>query len=172
MLMLDLFSGAGGASAAFLDRGWRVVRVDNDPDCRPDIVADLMTWRWDGPTPDFVWASPPCTEFTRSALPWFRAEPAPSLALVQRAVAVVQELMPRFWVIENVRGAIKWFRPMLGSPRWCGGPVCLWGDFPAFHCNVRPWKQRLSSRKRRERATIPYNLSRALALSIESGVLF
>lgn len=49
LLMLDLCCGLKGASAAMRDRGWEVVR---------------------GRRPDLVWASPPCTEFSRESMPW------------------------------------------------------------------------------------------------------
>lgn len=76
MLMLDLFAGLGGASQAMRERGWEVVTVDNDPAFGCTVTADLASWSWDGPTPDLVWASPPCTEFSRESMPWCRSKPA------------------------------------------------------------------------------------------------
>jgi len=45
-LALDLFAGRGSATAAMRDRGWRVIRVDNDPVMEPDVLADIATWRY------------------------------------------------------------------------------------------------------------------------------
>jgi hypothetical protein len=50
-LMLDLFAGTGGASRAFMEAGWEVVTVDNDPRHGPAVVADLRTWSWGGRPP-------------------------------------------------------------------------------------------------------------------------
>ena len=43
MQILDIFAGLGGASAAFKDRGWDVVTVDNDPRFDCTHTADLST---------------------------------------------------------------------------------------------------------------------------------
>ena len=49
MLMLDLCCGLKGASQAMKSAGWSVLTVDIDERFAPDVVADLMTWRYDGP---------------------------------------------------------------------------------------------------------------------------
>lgn len=69
MLMLDLCCGLGGASKAMKERGWDVITVDIDPEFNPTIVADLRTFHYSGPRPDLVWASPPCTEFSKYSMP-------------------------------------------------------------------------------------------------------
>lgn len=40
-VMLDLFSGLGGASQVMVERGWKVIRVDIESRFKPDIVADV-----------------------------------------------------------------------------------------------------------------------------------
>lgn len=166
-LMLDLFAGTGGASRAFRDAGWEVVTVDHDPQHGADVVADLTAWSWDGERPALVWASPPCEAFSRTSMPWCRPAPEPSLALVRAALRVVRESRPRYWVLENVRGAVPYLRPLLGEPRVVAGPFHLWGYFPPFRLDVPPFKERLSSTRRVERAAVPYALSEALLRAIE-----
>lgn len=171
MLMIDLFAGLGGASQAFRDRGWEVVTVDNDPRFNCTHTADITTWTWDGPRPNLVWASPPCTEFSRECMPWCRTGNVPSLALVQSALRVIHECDPDWWVLENVRGSIKYIAPLLGKPKQSHGPFFLWGQFPPFRCRVKFFKGRLSSQSRAERAMIPTVLSESLARAIESNLL-
>src|SRR5687767_3380289 len=100
-LMLDPFSGTGGASSAFKAAGWRVVTVDNDPQHNPSVVADLNTWSWwdsfSDEIPTFVWASPPCTEFSRESMPWCRTGKTPDLGLVFSAMRIIAECQPKFW---------------------------------------------------------------------------
>lgn len=168
MLMLDLFAGLGGASQAMRDRGWEVVTVDVDPAFGCTVTADLAGWSWDGPPPDLVWASPPCTEFSRESMPWCRTGKEPSLSLVRSALRIVGECRPAWWVLENVRGATKYINPLLGEPKQSHGPFFLWGQFPAFGCRVRPFKEKLSGKERARRAKVPYHLSRALAVACES----
>lgn len=70
MRVLDLFSGTGGWSAAFLDRGHEVYRIDNDEqfaDVPHTTIVDVlrlgpMTDRW-----DVILASPPCQAFSLAA---------------------------------------------------------------------------------------------------------
>jgi hypothetical protein len=169
VLMLDLFAGLGGASAAMRDRGWEVVTVDNDPAFGCTVTADLSAWLWDGPRPDLVWASPPCTEFSREFMPWCRTGVDPSTVLVESAIRIIGECGPAWWVLENVRGSIKWLRPILGEPAQSVGPFFLWGRFPAFSArSSKRRKESMSSSWKAERARVPYELSRALAVACES----
>jgi hypothetical protein len=166
--MLDLFSGTGGASAAFRQAGWDVVTVDNDPQHHPDVLADLRRWAWAGERPELVWASPPCTEFSRTSMPWCRAKgpPEPSMELVEAALRIVQETQPHYWVLENVRGAVPYLAPLLGAPRVVAGPFHLWGYFPPFRLELPAFKERLGSRDVVKRAAVPSRLSAALLAAV------
>ena len=173
MIMLDLFSGLGGASQVMRERGWKVVSVDVNPDVSPDILADIRDFEWRGPRPDLVWASPPCVEFSRESMPWTRTGRKPDLSLVLATLRVVSETRPRFWVLENVRGAVRWLQPILGAPRTIVFPFHLWGFFPDLgQIDTSGWrnKESLSSASPAERAKIPRELSAAVAIACESQI--
>lgn len=71
--MVDLYAGLGGASAAMKDRDWDVVSVELDPAFRPTVVGDVRALPLrDGLRPDLLWASPPCEEFSKWAMPWHK----------------------------------------------------------------------------------------------------
>lgn len=166
-LMIDLCSGLKGASAAMRERGWKVISVDNDPECEPDIVADILHWSWEGERPDLIWASPPCDEFAREFMPWSRTGSPPDLSIIEACKRIIEEAQPRFWVIENVKGAI----PYLGQARLIIGPFHLWGffpDIPKFKLRYRK-KESMSSSASAERARIPYQLSYKVAIAVESA---
>ena len=173
LTMLDLFSGLGGASAAMRDRGWEVTTLDSNPEFKSDIVADIRDFSWEGGPLDLIWASPPCEEFSREFMPWCKTGVEPSMELVEAAYRVIQGARPRFWVIENTRGAVKWFRPLLGPPTWISNPIYLWGYFPPLpKLRLKMRKEKMSSSWAAERAKIPYEVSLALAISIESAFDF
>lgn len=164
--MIDLFSGRGGASRVMRQRGWRVLSVDLDPRFRPDIIADVrqLPLRL-GARPDLLWASPPCTEFSKLDMPWSRpTAPEPSLACVEATYAAVHALRPRFWVLENVRGAI----PYIGRPTYSACPIFLWGDFPPLQYRRRPYKVKRRHDDPSYRAALPEDLSWAVASAIEA----
>jgi hypothetical protein len=166
VLMLDICAGLGGASQAMRERGWQVVTLDNDPRFGCDITADLTTWTYAGPRPDLLWLSPPCTEFARESMPWCKTGQVPDMTLMRAAFRLVQAIQPRYWILENVRGAV----PYLGSPREIHGPFYLWGYFPSLGRPVLRMrgKERYSSSQRAERAKIPMALSLAVAVAVES----
>lgn len=160
---IDLCCGLGGASSAWKARGWDVLTLDADPRFGADVTVDIREWEYTGPRPLLVWASPPCTEFSRESMPWCRTGAVPDLSIVEACLRVIRQADPEFWVIENVRGAVKWLRPLLGDHRASYGPFFLWGSFPAFRAVVKPFKERLSSARRADRARVPRALSDALA---------
>ncbi len=161
-LVVDLFAGTGGATAAFRAAGWDVLTVDSDPRHRPSIVADVRSLPLALRRPvTLLWASFPCTEFS-DANP--RRPDRPSLELYFAALAAVRDLHPRFWIVENVRGAI----PYLGVPVQKIGPWCLWGYFPPIAVTYEMQLYRKSQHRTAvARAAIPYALSRAVLEAVE-----
>ena len=135
MQMLDLFSGLGGASEAFLQNGWHVIRIDNNPMFGPGgknevphtITSDVIRFRntFEPKTIDFLWASPPCNEFSL-AYPAPRSVAAregvldlykPDMKPLEATLAIIKAIKPRYWAIENVQGAIRYFEPYIGRHR-------------------------------------------------------
>jgi len=183
--MLDLFSGLGGASAAFqANPEWEVVTVDNDPDRRPDILCDLSKWKENVTLYcqfenekrfDLIWASPPCDDFCRAAFPWIENDEEPGLQLVQAAVDIIELFRPRCHVIENTKSGAQWITPLLGPPRQIVGPFYLWGDFSFIpDVEIDPEHKALmdpgpnNPLRAAMRARIPYVLSNALMRTLEA----
>lgn len=177
MKVLDLFSGLGGWSQAFKDRGHEVLTVDIDKKFKPSICKDVMDLSliWlDGLNPDIVLASPPCTEFSKSMMPetWKSVSKYgcnPDVTLTKRTMAIINKLHPEFWVIENVCGARKYFKPFLGEYKKKVGSRYLWGNFPDFECKpvYGKWKLPPSKDRTALRALIPYELSLAVCVACE-----
>ena len=108
--VLDLFCGRGGWSKAFHEAGCECTGIDIKNIGYPTgkrynfIKADLFDW-----TPDkyydIILASPPCNHFSKVNQNWNgKNNNTKGLDLVWRTYALIQELRPKYWVIENVKG--------------------------------------------------------------------
>mgnify|MGYP001558271086 FL=1 len=198
MKVLDLFSGLGGFSQAFKDRGHSVTTYDNDSDFHADWICDIGDLI-QLPIVDVILASPPCDCFSMMSLAkyWNKDNTSKneiaeqSLGLVKHALKLIEESHPTFWVLENPRAKL---RKLIGLPQmtvtWCqyGAKVQkmtdLWGNIPlSFQprkcrngdsCHIpAPRGSRTGTQNdlsSAERAKIPYGLSLELCLAMESEI--
>ena len=193
--MLDLFSGLGGASEAFIrDSGWSVLRIDNNmllKNIPRTLIMDIKKVAsivckpgWMTDTIDVIWASPPCTEFSGGySSPKSIASRSqagldsyhPDMSLLETALEIIDILKPKYWVIENVIGSIRYFEPYLGKPRQIIGPYVLWGNFPYMIVD----ESRIKTKKSKDpgpsnplrsnvRAKVDYVISKGLKNGIEN----
>ena len=174
MNVLDLFSGLGGWSAAFKDRGHAVTTLDINPKFKPDIVKDILEIKSIAEIGkfDIILASPPCTEFSKASMPssWNRNRSVnPDTTIMRKTYELISAHQPRLWAIENVRGSVKFFTPIIGNYRQKIGSRYLWGNFPIL--NTEPvygkWKLPPSPDRAALRALIPYSLSLAMCEAAE-----
>jgi len=198
-VFIDLGCGLGGASEAFIqDPKWLVIRIDNNPDLKPLvaglIVADVTdipatlgiiqaTLTMHGISLDdctlVIWASPPCDEFSyaynskRSIASRQEEDYEPSLEIMQACKHIIETLLPDYWYIENVRGAINDFRNDLGEWTQQVGSFFLWGKHPmiAFKDNETRYLKKLDVRhsemRAQLRAKVPLEISQAIKDSID-----
>lgn len=188
--VLDLFSGLGGASEAFVKAGDEVLRIENNVLLKDvphthlmdvvDLHAFLAEYHVARRRYDLVWASPPCYEFSNAyGGPKARAyrageEHNPSTALIEAAKDIIDLLEPRWWVIENVRGACPWINPILGEPTQVLGSFVMWGHFPhlimpegwVHRKGDEPPGSRHSPIRSNIRAKVPLEVSEALRSGI------
>jgi len=195
MNVIDLFSGLGGFSQAFVDRGHYVERYDFNkdfhevPHTRIKNVFDMTPI--DLEIADIVLASIDCTHFTH-------ANPFPdkdglrlSVELTKHTLNIIHEANPRFWIIENPPGRIK---KVLGPPVYKTAwgywgtpyykPTWLWGKLPFMDWLMRytepqpkdTWNLEtfnthkfayLCDRDPKTRSLVPYNFSLALCKATE-----
>jgi len=190
--VLDLFSGLGGFSEAFLRSGDEVVRVENNPllsevpntsiECVRQVRDRLLEYKQTGQPIreiDVVLASPPCYEFSLAySAPRVKAqrngeEWNPSLELIEITLEIIELIQPRWWVIENVVGSARYFEKLGLIPRQVSRPYLLYGNFPTFRPSKMPSKAEKDSYqgdplRANKRAMIPLELSMALRNAIIS----
>ncbi len=172
--VLDLCAGTGSATRAFRDRGHEVETLDITGE--HTYVCDVREWH---PTKhyDFIWASPPCTEFSIAKRVPCKDRHV-DLSIVQSCLRICKTAP--YWIMENPRGCLRYF---IGKPVITvkysdyGGPIVkptdLWGVFPWFFSegfNSSPILWRNHTRNSRDRAVIPYGLSLSICKVIEGAL--
>lgn len=156
--VLDLFSGLGGFSEAFVLNNDEVLRIENNPllsevkhttlmDVRKlrDIIAEGLKEGSLNPyllNIDLIMASPPCYDFSlafsapqgiiaRKGREEFLAY-EPDMELFHITLEIIEMLKPRYWIIENVRGSIRHCEKIGLHPRQKFQAYVLYGNFPMF----------------------------------------
>jgi site-specific DNA-cytosine methylase len=166
MTAIDLFSGTGSATVGFLTCGWDVVTVDHDYRFGPTYTADVQYWKCPVPDPDFVWASPPCTEFSRESMVWYRTGEPPSMELVWAVARFIDRHNPPYWCVENVRGAVRHLDSLFGRFRVSWGPFFLWGVFPELELPAYHGHRKEKLHHPVDRAAIPLTIAQAMACAV------
>lgn len=191
--MLDLFAGLGGASEAMVQsKNWDVMRIENNSMlsgvahshqiCVKQFRDELRGMIDDGYKPDevtLIWASPPCTEFSLAySSPQSKAyrageEYQPDMSLLEATIEIIEMINPKYWVIENVRGAVKHFKPYLKEQdKVINHSIFLWGNFPSFEVGQIDSKFKDDTwssdpLRANKRALIPFEVSDALRRACE-----
>lgn len=138
--LLDLCCGLGGWSIGFYRAGFDCTGVDILDMGYPYqlIQTDVCAWHPSKTDYDVVTASPPCTEWSqllRLAIARGQRGPgdtAKGLEIVKACIHIIEEVNPKFWILENVYGSLPFIEPLLGKPIMKRGPWYLWGNFPSF----------------------------------------
>lgn len=167
-LLVELFCGLGAVSKVFEEEGWRCVGFDIErhvygPERYPCqlVLQDVLTLHGSQfRDADFIWASPPCQEFSYMAMPWSRGKEIadalrggegkgfPDGYTGSRSVKALRALFDACFriqreasiaaghhipmVVENVKGAQPW----VGQARANFGSFYLWSDIGMANSNI------------------------------------
>ena len=146
MRILELFAGTRSIGRAFEARGHEVYSVEWDKDFKDinlytdigQLTAEEVLRNFG--RPDVIWASPDCTTFSVMAISYHRRknpqtgslDPITEYArfcdaVDQHVLALIRELKPAFWFIENPRGGMRKMEWMQGLPRYTV-TYCKYGE--------------------------------------------
>lgn len=195
--VIDLFSGLGGFSQAFVDRGHYVTRYDFNPEFEGiphTIIRDVFSLKkTDLEGADIILASIDCTYFTYANAQPDKEGLELSYKLAKHTITIIKDAEPRYYVIENPPGRIKnvlgipmiitawgyWGKPYL-KPTW------LWGNIPGIEWKTRytepepkdTWDlsrykhnkfSYLCDSDPKKRSIVPYDFSLALCSAVENN---
>ena len=100
MNLLELFSGTGSVGTIAKSLGYNVISLDLK---NADINCDILEWdykQFDRNHFDFIWSSPPCTEYSVAKTRGIRnIEYANSIVL--KTIEIIKYFNPKYFVIEN-----------------------------------------------------------------------
>ena len=101
MRILELFSGTGSVGNVCRRLGCEVTSLDRDMPA--DIRMDILDWHYASLPPnsfDVIWASLPCTEYSRAKTVGVRKLDEAN-AIVKRTLEIIRYFNPRYWMMEN-----------------------------------------------------------------------
>ena len=146
MKVLELFAGTRSIGRAFEAHGHEVFSVEWDKRFDGiDLYQDIGTLTADDiikkfGLPDVIWASPDCSSYSVAAISRHRKknaetgylEPISEYArfcdsVNQNVLKIIQQLNPRFYFIENPRGAMRKMEWMQNIPRYTV-TYCKYGE--------------------------------------------
>ena len=151
MKILELFAGSRSIGKAAESLGLEVFSSDLESFEGIDYAVDILDFQTSKLPfkPDIVWASPPCTSYSVAAISHHRPHgkqmsdfAAKSDLMVKKTLAIIKELSPKFWYIENPRGMLRKQDFMSGLPRttvW----YCTYGDTRAKPTDI--WSNNIRS---------------------------
>ena len=144
MIILDLFCGTKSIAKAFEERGHKVYTVDWDKQFNPSLIADIGELtatdivKLCGGCPDVIWASPDCTTYSVAAISKHRRKEGCNLVPIsdyakkcdvinEHLIALIKELNPKYFFIENPVGGLRKMDFMQGIPRYTV-TYCQYGE--------------------------------------------
>ena len=134
--LLELFKGTGSVGNVFREHGWTVTSVDLDSAFEPDICCDVLdlTKEMISQKPDLIWASPPCTHYSRART---TAKTPRDLEGSDKLVSKVFEIISWYdclYFIENPMGMLR-HRPMMTGITRQTVDYCQYADqrFPRYY---------------------------------------
>lgn len=138
MNILELFAGTASFSNQAI--GHDTFTSDFDPRFNTDYCVDIMKFDITKVPfkPDIIWASPPCETFSVASLGhhWTGGKGAyipktqsclDGINRVLKTIEIINEIKPKYWIIENPRGVLRKMPFMQGFYRYTV-TYCQYGD--------------------------------------------
>ncbi len=115
MRCLELFSGTGSFNKVVKELGWENISLDLSNKFNPDININILDWDYKiYPTNyfDCIWASPPCTEYSKAKSRGIRdIEGANKIVL--KVLEIIDYFKPFVWFIENPQTSLLKKQPFM-----------------------------------------------------------
>ena len=145
MLLLELFSGTGSVGLVAKNFGYTVISLDLK---NADICSDILEWDYtEYPTGmfQFIWASPPCTEYSRAKTTGVRKIEEAN-KIVKKTIEIINYFNPKYFVIENPQTGLLKNQDFMKDFDYKDVDYCKYGFLyrkrTRLWNNIKEWKQR------------------------------
>lgn len=167
MNVLELFSGTGSVGKCCKELGWNVVSVDLI--LPADHQVNIMDFDYKQYPKDFfdiVWASPPCTNYSKLQDSWLgrkrkgviytreiqEKEMEEDDKLVLKTLEIINYFNPQLWFIENPGSSKMKDRPFMKDLPFYLVDYCMYSDWgyrkrTRIWTNKKEWENKLCNKK-------------------------
>ena len=167
MKVLELFSGTGSVGKCCKELGWDVVSVDMilPADHQCDIM-DFDYKQYDKDDFDIVWASPPCTNYSKLQDGWLgrmrkgeiytkeiqEKEMNEDDKLVLKTFEIIDYFNPEYWFVENPASSKMKDRIFMKDKPFYLVDYCMYSDWgyrkrTRIWTNKKDWSNKLCNKK-------------------------
>ena len=135
MKVLELFSGTGSVGRVAKQLGHSVISLDLKG---ADLNCDILEWDYKqfDKDFDFVWASPPCTEYSRAKTTGVRKIDEAN-KIVLKTIEIIKYFEPKYFVIENPQTGLLKKQPFMNEFSYTDIDYCKYGM--SYRKRTRLW---------------------------------
>lgn len=148
--LLELFCGTKSVGNVFKQDGYEVVSLDYNAEFNATHTENILTWDYQQYPPDHfdvIWASPDCTTWSLASGGKYRKKDSiyglnneyqekATLGnnMVLKVIEIINYFNPPVWYIENPRGLLKSFPPLIDFIKETNSNVSL-----MYYGNYNDW---------------------------------
>ena len=145
MHLLELFSGTSSVGKVAKSLGYNVISLDLK---NADINCDILEWdykQFDRNHFNFIWASRPCTEYSRAKTTGVRKIDYAN-SIVLKTLEVIRYFNCQYWIIENPQTGLLKEQPFMSGLNYYDVDYCKYGmnyrKRTRLWSNIETWKPR------------------------------
>ena len=144
MKLLELFSGTGSVGRVAREFGFSVISLDLK---NAHINEDILQWNYKqyDKDVDIIWASPPCTEYSRAKTTGIRSIDYAN-SMVRKTIEIINYFQPRVFFIENPQTGLLKEQDFMKDFDYYDVDFCKYGfeymKRARLWTNLKSWKPR------------------------------